>query len=91
MQVMQLLIYYTCLFDITNFKYSNRNHATSMKYTFNYSGCPMYIALIVAVVFTASQVRGYVPYIDFEAYEQLTQSDLSLLFPVDEITGKLPD
>ena len=33
-------------------------------------------------------VAAFVPYVDFEAIEQLTQSDLSLLFPVDEITGK---
>ncbi|XP_075239283.1 uncharacterized protein LOC142334840 [Convolutriloba macropyga] len=33
-------------------------------------------------------VAAFVPYVDFEAIEQLTQSDLSLLFPVDEITGR---
>ena len=46
----------------------------------------LYVAIFYAVAFAPS--LAYIPYVDFENYESLTSDQLSLLFPVDDITGK---
>ena len=44
--------------------------------------------ILILLLYNLGYSDGYVPMIDWEVYDRVTQSELSLLFPIEEITGK---